>query len=77
MKFRTIDKAPREEGEPLMLYCGEQGGWHSGTWFEGRWVDFLTLEEELFPSHYAEMLSDPVDEGDERATAWEATRAFG
>ena len=47
MKFPTIDAAPREEGEPLMLFCGEQGGWHSGTWFEGRWVDFLTLEEEL------------------------------
>ena len=77
MKFPTIDAAPREEGEPLMLYCGEQGGWQSGTWFEGRWVDFLTLEKELFPSHYAEMLPDPGDERAETAAAWEATRAFG
>jgi hypothetical protein len=77
MKFPTIDKAPREEGEPLMLFCPEQGGWHSGTWFEGRWLDFLTLHQELHPSYYAEMLPDPKDAGDERATAWEATQAFG
>ena len=45
-----------------MLFCPEQGGWHSGTWFQGRWLDFLTLQEELFPSYYAEMLPDPEDE---------------
>jgi hypothetical protein len=42
----------------------------------GRWVDLLTLREELHPSHYAEMLPDPEDEAD-HSQAWEATRAFG
>ena len=77
MKYPTIDTAPREEGGPLMLFCPEQGGWHSGTWWMGRWVDFLTLREELHPSHYSEMLPDPEDERVEAASAWEATRAFG
>ena len=76
MKYPTIDAAPREEGEPLMLFCPEQGGWHSGTWWMGRWVDLLTLREELHPSHYAEMLPDPEAAAD-HSRAWEAARAFG
>jgi hypothetical protein len=30
MKLPTIETAPREEGEPLMLFCVEQGGWRFG-----------------------------------------------
>ena len=47
MQFPTIAKAPRKEDEPLFLFCPEEG-WHTGVWFEGRWVDALTLEEELY-----------------------------
>jgi hypothetical protein len=75
VQFPTIAKAPREEGEPLFLFCPEEG-WHTGVWFEGRCVDALTLEEELHPTHYAEMFPDPED-GEGSSRAWEATRAFG
>jgi hypothetical protein len=30
MDARQIDTAPREDGYPMLLFCPEQGGWHTG-----------------------------------------------
>jgi hypothetical protein len=43
---QPIETAPREEDRRLLLWCPEQGGWHTGEWCDGRWLDSLTLTEE-------------------------------
>jgi hypothetical protein len=44
----AIATAPTDDPErTLLLYCPEQGGWQTGAFFEGRWLDFATLTMEL------------------------------
>jgi 5-aminolevulinate synthase len=49
---RSIATAPFELAvkEPILLFC--DSGWHSGRWFEGKWVDSATLLQELTPTHW-------------------------
>jgi hypothetical protein len=54
-----ITTAPRDLERTLLLYCPEQGGWHPGEWFEGRWLDSVTLTEELEPSHWIDVPPEP------------------
>jgi hypothetical protein len=30
---QPIHTAPQDRGRTLLLYCPDQGGWHSGEWF--------------------------------------------
>jgi hypothetical protein len=66
---RQIDTAPREDGYPMLLFCPEQGGWHTGIWLNRRWVDYLTTQEQLYPSHWKTIPVDPVDKAREASAA--------
>jgi len=45
-----------------VLYCPEQGGWQTGVFSEGRWLDFSTLTKALEPTHFADMPPEPEGE---------------
>ncbi len=53
-----LDTAPREEQRRLFLFCPIEG-WVAGEWFEGRWVDAVSLEHELRPTHWLEVPPNP------------------
>ena len=36
----------------MLLFCPEQGGWHTGLWFEGSWRAHIDLDLRLEPSHW-------------------------
>jgi hypothetical protein len=38
---RPIETAPHDTDQerPFLLWCPEQGGWQTGMWFNGRWMD--------------------------------------
>ena len=55
-----------------LLYCPEQGGWHTAGLFERRWVDFATMTLELEPTHWLPIPRDPKDVTDERSPAHRA-----
>ena len=38
---------------PLLLYCPDEGGWHTGVWFAGVWRLHAELERVLEPTHWA------------------------
>jgi hypothetical protein len=56
MEPRLIATAPvpnsEEEPPVLMLFCPQQGGWHSGVWWRGAWRLSFDARTELFPSHW-------------------------
>jgi len=41
------------------LFCPEQGGWHTGIRFEGRWLAHVSTEIELRPTHWLPAPPDP------------------
>jgi hypothetical protein len=43
----------------VQLYCPEQGGWHTGVWFEGKWRAHIDPDWHLLPTHWAPTLPDP------------------
>jgi hypothetical protein len=49
-----MDTMPADiaEEDLALLYCPEQGGWHTAVFFERRWVDFATMTLELTPTHW-------------------------
>jgi hypothetical protein len=50
---RRIETAPRQQTEvPLLLWCPDQGGWHTGLWFGDRWLDSVALDAELRPKYW-------------------------
>jgi hypothetical protein len=49
---QPIQTAPREESSPLLLYCPEQGGWHTGVWFYGKWLAYIDTSIVLEPTHW-------------------------
>ena len=51
---QPIETAPREEERTLLLYCPEQGGWHTGQWWERAWRDAASLSEVLAPTHWTD-----------------------
>ena len=61
MTPQPIDTAPREEEDPLLLYCPEHGGWRIGVFFEARWVGYATLSLELEPTHWLKASPDLED----------------
>jgi hypothetical protein len=58
---RPIDTAKHNDEEPLLLFCPDQGGWHTGIWFDGKWQDFTTMSEVLLPTHWMPVPPDPFE----------------
>ena len=56
---QPIAAAPRRPQHRVLLYCPEQGGWHTGEWRGGGWLDSKTLTQELEPSHWTEVPPEP------------------
>jgi hypothetical protein len=58
---RPIETAPHDKAQErsLLLWCPEQGGWQTGIWFKGQWMDSITLKNPLAPTHWMEIPSDP------------------
>lgn len=56
---KPIDTSPHDQEIPLLLFCRDQGGWQVGIWYDGMWMDYLTLAEELQPSHWLPLPPDP------------------
>jgi hypothetical protein len=54
---RPIDTAPREEQLRLFLFCPIEG-WVAGEWLDGRWIDIITWEHELKPTHWMPVPDD-------------------
>jgi hypothetical protein len=56
---RPINTAPEHDEETVvLLYCPEQGGWHTGVYFEGKWRLHFEVRFVLEPTHW---LPAPVD----------------
>ena len=53
---KTIASVPhsRQDAEPQvqLLYCPEQGGWHTGVFWEGAWRLHYYLKTVLRPTHW-------------------------
>src|SRR5215211_1106822 len=54
-----IEGAPPINDLVLLPFCPEQGGWHTGVRFEGRWVAHLSTDMELWPTHWLPAPPDP------------------
>ncbi len=65
MTRSPIATAPREEERRLLLFCPIEG-WITREWFEGRWVDALTLERELQPTWWTDVPPEPETAADEQ-----------
>ena len=50
---------PEDEAPPLLLFCPEQGGWHVGIYWEGRWVLHFDVGCELEPTHWLPCPPEP------------------
>ena len=50
---------PDEDPLVLLLYCPEQGSWHTGVWWEGRWGLHYDMSFELEPTHWLPLLPRP------------------
>ena len=52
---RPIETAPVDDPERvLLLFCPEQGGWHTGIFWEGCWRLHFDVEAVLVPTHWKE-----------------------
>lgn len=58
---QPIQTAPQMENFPLLLYCPDQGGWHTGVWFGGVWLAHIDNSISLEPSHWMYPPADPID----------------
>ena len=59
---RPIETAPHDTDQerPFLLWCPEQGGWQTGMWFNGRWMDSITLSHPLAPTYWTEIPPPPM-----------------
>ncbi len=66
-----IEKARPSEttGEPFLLHCPEQGGWHVGVWYQGKWVDHATRSVPLHPDFYMDP-PPPLDSRGKLTRPW-------
>ena len=63
---QPISTAPQEDDRPLLLFCPEQGGWHTGEWYQGAWTDALTRVKNLDPTYWLDYPGDPKKNEGER-----------
>jgi hypothetical protein len=54
-----IEGAPPADNLVLLLFCPEQGGWHTGVRFEGRWLAHISTEIVLRPTYWRPAPADP------------------
>ncbi len=60
---RAIADAPTDDpGCTLLLFCPEQGGWQTGVFHDGQWLDLATLSVALEPTHFTNVPLDPANE---------------
>ena len=58
---QPIQTAPTIENVPLLLWCPDQGGWHTGVWFGGVWFAYIDTSIALEPSHWLYLPADPPE----------------
>jgi hypothetical protein len=56
---RPIPSAPTDEEQPLLLFCPEQGGWHTGVCFRGIWLAYIDSCTRLSPTHWLPFPQEP------------------
>ena len=60
-----IETAPKIERvrQPvlILLWCPDQGGWHTGIWLKGSWRLRADLERVLHPTHWLPAPPDVVE----------------
>jgi hypothetical protein len=61
------------EEDLALLFCPEQGGWHTAYFCEGQWVDYATLSKELTPTHWLPIPPDPGERMTQDLTDWQKT----
>jgi hypothetical protein len=59
---QPISTAPQEEDRALLLFCPEQGGWHTGIWFLGKWLAYIDTSVVLRPSYWLPVPDEPPAE---------------
>ena len=59
-RYPPIETAPREPERTLLLWCPEQGGWHTGEWFDGRWLSSADLTTVLEPFYWTSEPEEPA-----------------
>ena len=56
MTLHHIDTAPMpemfKERVPVLLYCPDDGGWHTGFWWDGSWRLHYDMQQILTPTHW-------------------------
>ncbi len=61
-----IETAPKleldHEPVPILLFCPDEGGWHTGVWFEASWRLHADIERVLEPTHWLPAPPDVVVE---------------
>jgi hypothetical protein len=61
-----IATAPEGHNPPVLLFCPDQGGWHAGIWFYGKWLAAIDTSTILNPTHWLPSPPEP-EEGDSTA----------
>src|SRR5215203_6077885 len=61
MTPQPISNSPQDHDQPFLLFCPEQGGWHIGIWFLGKWLAYIDTSTVLEPSHWSPVPPDPPD----------------
>ena len=60
----AIETAPKLELDhgpvPILLFCPDEGGWHTGVWFAGVWRLYADIERVLEPTHWLPAPPDVV-----------------
>ena len=58
-----IKSAPKCAELSLLLFCPEQGGWHTGEWVAetGDWRSVISWDDRLQPTHWMSVPSEPFN----------------
>jgi hypothetical protein len=54
-----IETAPDADDFPILLFCPEQGGWHTAVKFKGLWLAYIDTSIRLRPTHWLPVPSEP------------------
>ena len=65
---QPMSTAPEDEDLPLLLYCPNEGGWHTGTWFRGKWLAAFDKSVVLQPEYWLSVPPDPPPSRDRQDT---------
>ena len=59
---QEIETAPKDAATTLLVYCPNEGGWHTAEWWGVKWLDSATLSHELEPTHWTTVPGNPSEE---------------